>query len=540
MTVADHFSLISTAAQALKDRKDEVNRLNVFPVPDGDTGTNMSLTMDVVLEEVSALPAGASVVDVCKAVTHGALMGARGNSGVILSQILRGLCEPVTNESPMDTEILAQAFERSVIVAFQAVRKPVEGTILTVLRDTCEAARAAADEGIALEAALPRVSAAAFESVRRTPDLLGVLKENGVVDAGGFGLAILIEGFVAAALNRSVHVADVAAPQGTLAVIPHDDWDDAEYKYCTEFLLFGDGLSIDDLTQFVASVGGSELVVGAGGEYKVHVHTDNPGAVLSHMTGLGEVADVHIHNMRRQALERDTLLATERPSGSQSQSPLKPVGYVAVAAGAGIQEIMRSLGVDEVVSGGQTMNPSTRELAEAIDRVPAGKVVVLPSNRNIILAANAAVSVAKRSAVVVPTTSVPQSFSAMLAADEDLDLEALAAEMTAAIEPVRSGEVTIAIKDAKSGAGPIKKGQVIGIADHEIVVVGDDVSDVALKLAESLLDGGRETLTMLAGEELTEHDAELLGEALAAQHPDVAIEVHRGDQPLYHVILSAE
>lgn len=539
MTEADHLSLISTAAQALKDRKDEVNRLNVFPVPDGDTGTNMSLTMDVVVEEVSALPAATPVADVCKAVTHGALMGARGNSGVILSQILRGICEPITNDSVLDTELVAQALERSVVVAFQAVRKPVEGTILTVLRDTADAARAAADEGIALNEALPRISAASFESVKRTPELLPVLKENGVVDAGGFGLAILIEGFVAAALNRSVHVADVAAPQGTLAVVPHDDWDDAEYMYCTEFLLFGEDLSVDDLRQFASSIGGSELVVGAAGEYKVHVHTDDPGVVLSHMTALGEVADVHIHNMRRQALERDTRLAAELPA-SQSQMPLKPVGYVAVAVGEGIQEIMRSLGVDEVVSGGQTMNPSTRELAQAIDRVPAEKVVVLPSNRNIILAANAAVSVAAKPAVVVPTTSVPQSFSAMLAADEDLDLGSLAAEMTSAIEPVRSGEVTIAIKDAKSAAGPIAKGQVIGIADHEIVVVGDDVVDVAARLATALVDGGRETLTILAGEDLDEPTFGRLRDALAAQHPGVSVEAHRGNQPLYHVIMSAE
>jgi DAK2 domain fusion protein YloV len=538
MTASRYLALVSTAAQALKDRKEEVNRLNVFPVPDGDTGTNMSLTMDVVVAEVAKLGADIDAEALCHAITHGSLMGARGNSGVILSQILRGLCEGVDGAEIYDTELLALSLERSVIVAFQAVRKPVEGTILTVLRDTAEAARSLADAGVPLEEALSSASAAAFESVRHTPELLPVLKDNGVVDAGGFGLAILFEGFVAAALGQEIQIADVSMAAGGLKVVPVDDWDDSEYLYCTEFLLFGPEIKAEEIHDFVASVGGSELVVGADGEFKVHVHTNDPGSVLAHMTSVGEVAEVHIHNMRRQAETRDAIIAAE-PDDSAKGEP-KPLGFVAVAAGEGLVQILKSLGVDEVVSGGQTMNPSTADLAEAIRRVHAEKVVVLPNNKNIIMAATAAASIADKPTAVVPTTSVPQSFAAMLAGDEDGDLDSIVAAMTEAAESVRTGEVTTAVKDAKGKVGDIKSGQVIGIIDHEIEVVGDDVAEVATKLASLLLEGGEETLTLLAGEGFSDEQLTTLAAGIGESHDDVDVETHRGEQPLYPIIMAAE
>lgn len=538
MTLTLHADLVSSAAAALKARKEEVNRLNVFPVPDGDTGTNMSLTMDVVVAEVTKLAPGATTAEVCHAVTHGSLMGARGNSGVILSQILRGLCEGVDNAETADAELLATALERSVTVAFQAVRKPVEGTILTVLRDSAEAARAAADEGLALPDALRTTAAGAFESVRRTPELLPVLKENGVVDAGGFGLAILIEGFVAAALGESVAIQDVSVGGG-LSVMPVDDWDDDEYLYCTEFLLFGDGIDTEAVHAYISSVGGSELLVGSGGEYKVHVHTNDPGAVLAHMTALGEVAEVHINNMRKQTAARDAAIEHDREAAAPT--PTKPVGFVAVAAGRGLAKILGSLGVDVVVSGGQTMNPSTQDLADAIASAPSERVVVLPNNKNIIMAAQAAASVAQKQVAVVPTTAVPQAFAAMLAFDgSGDDLDALAAAMTDAAALVRTGEVTTAVKDAKGKVGAIKAGQVIGISEHEIEVVGDDVLSVAAHLADLLVEDGRETLTLLAGEEFSDEQLTELAEKIEAAHPDVDIETHRGDQPLYPVLLAAE
>jgi uncharacterized protein len=530
--------LIASAAEALKQRSDEVNRLNVFPVPDGDTGTNMSLTVESVVSEVRSLPADASMSAVCQAVTHGSLMGARGNSGVILSQILRGLCEGLDSNESVDLPVIAQACERSVTVAFQAVRKPVEGTMLTVARDVAEAATRASEEGLDLENGLKRMSEAAFASVKRTPELLPVLKENGVVDAGGFGLAILLEGFIAALLDVEAKIVDVSVPTTVLsAVAPVDDWDDDEYLYCTEFLLFGEGIDREAVHDFVASVGGSELVVGDHGQYKVHVHTDEPGLVLNHVTAMGEVAEVHIHNMRRQQQERDEMLRVEEADSG----PRKDIGIVAVAAGDGLTEILRSLGVDVIVGGGQTMNPSTKDLLAAVERVNADAVIVLPNNKNIVMAANAAASVADRPVAVVPTRSVPAAFSALLAFDGTAALEDVVERMSDAARSVKTAEITRAVKDARGKVGEIVAGQVIGIIDDdEIEAVGEDILSVALKLAELLDDGERETLTLLTGEELAEEDAAQIEEEIAAAHPDFELEVHAGGQPLYPLIMFAE
>jgi DAK2 domain fusion protein YloV len=533
--------LIAAAAEALKIRADEVNRLNVFPVPDGDTGTNMSLTMDAVVAAIEALGASPSSTETCAAVTKGSLMGARGNSGVILSQILRGLCEVIAESPVVDAGTLSAALERSVEVAFQAVRKPVEGTMLTVLRDTADATRGAAESNAAILDALETASAAAFASVKRTPELLPVLKENGVVDAGGFGLAILLEGLVAAASGTEVRVADVSsAAAPLLSVAPVDDWDDAEYLYCTEFLLFGDGIEKPVLEQFVSAAGGSELVVGDDGAYKIHVHTNDPGAVLAQMTSLGEVADVHVNNMRRQQAERDAKLKAERGEVGTTTPP-KPIGVVAVATGSGLVEILKSLGTDVVVNGGQTMNPSTKDIADAISRVNAERVIVLPNNKNIVMAANAAATVADRPSTVVPTHSVPEAFGALLALEPDQsDLGATAAAMGEAAARVRTGEVTTAVKRASSKAGKIKAGQVIGIANDEIEVVGTTVDGVALELSDLLVTPETEMLTVLAGADLSDADLGELAARLRDRHPEVGVEAHRGEQPLYPVLMAAE
>lgn len=530
--------VIAAAAAALRERADEVNRLNVFPVPDGDTGTNMSLTVAAVVDEVNALPSGSSTSRVCQAVTHGSLMGARGNSGVILSQILRGLCEGLDGAEDIDSAVLAQAFERSVTVAFQAVRKPVEGTMLTVIRDISHAANTAAAAGTDVETTLHQLSAAAFESVRRTPELLPVLRENGVVDAGGFGLAILLEGFVAAASGTEISVADVStADAPLLSIDPVDDWDDDEYLYCTEFLLFGEEIDRESVHDFVASVGGSELVVGDAGQYKVHVHTDDPGMILSHVTAMGEVAEVHVNNMRRQQVDRDEMLrAREQDSG-----PRKAVGIVAVAAGDGMSDILRSLGADVIVGGGQTMNPSTKDLLAAVDQVNADAVILLPNNKNIVMAANAAASVADRPVAVVPTRSVPAAFSALLAFDQSGELTEVVERMSEAAHGVVTADITRAVKDARGKVGEIRAGQVIGIIDDdEIEVVGETVFDVATRLAVLLDDGERETLTLLSGDEMDEADLDKIATSLAEAHPDLELETHRGGQPLYPLIMFAE
>jgi DAK2 domain fusion protein YloV len=530
--------LIEAAASALKDRKDEVNKLNVFPVPDGDTGTNMSLTMDAVVAEISKLGDDAPMADVCHAVTHGSLMGARGNSGVILSQILRGLCEVVGQAQEPDPQLVTDAFVRSVTVAFQAVRRPIEGTMLTVLRDSSEAAPVAVAAGRDLAGVLRDVVDAAYASVTRTPELLPVLKEAGVVDAGGFGLAILFEGFTTALAGGAIREFRGTIEGGAGVVIgftPVDDWDDQEYLYCTEFLLFGKDLDRDAVEERLSAAGGSQLAVGDTDALKIHVHTDDPASVIAYATGLGEVAEVHINNMRRQTAAR----AQELRADAKPSVPTKPLGFVAVAAGKGLADILTSLGVDRVVSGGQTMNPSTAELLEAVEAVPAEAVIILPDNRNIVLAAQATVGLASKPVGVVPTASVPEAFSALLASDPASSLDANIEAMTLAASGVRTGEVTTAVKDSKAKAGPIKKGQVIGIADHEIEAVGDDIAEVAERLLDVIAADG-ETLTLLAGEDMTDQQADALASRLRERHPELEVETHRGDQPLYPLIMAVE
>lgn len=533
--LASAAALVLSAAAALKDRRDEVNRLNVFPVPDGDTGTNMSLTMDAVVAEVGKLPAGAPLPEICKAITHGSLMGARGNSGVILSQILRGLCEPLASATAVDAGLVADCLDRACVVAFQAVRKPVEGTMLTVLRDMSQASRAAFDGGTTdVSALLEIVVDAAYASVRRTPELLPVLKEAGVVDAGGYGLAILAEGFAGGLAGHGLRAFDVSVTAAPVPFSgePENDWDDQEYLYCTEFLLYGEKLDRDAIEDFLVSIGGSQLAVGSEDQLKIHVHTNDPSKALAYALGLGEVSDVHIHNMRRQTEARAEALRAEAASR-------KPLGFVAVAAGEGLAQILKSLGVDEVVSGGQTMNPSTAELLEAIARVNAASVIVLPNNRNIIMAANQTVGIADKPVGVVPTTSVPEAFSAMLAVDPDAGLEGNVAEMTSAAEAVTTGEITTAVKDSKGKAGAIKAGQVIGISDHEIEVIGDDVSEVALRLLE-VIAGDGETVTLLAGADMDDDTLQALVDSIEARHPEFEVDAHRGEQPLYPLIMSVE
>ena len=528
-------SLITAAADALKGRRDEVNRLNVFPVPDGDTGTNMSLTMDSVMAEVAKLGVDASLEEICHAVTHSSLMGARGNSGVILSQILRGLCEPLVSAERIDAALISECLDRAVSVAFQAVRRPVEGTILTVLRDAADAARPVAEQEDAdIATVLAATVDEAYASVKRTPDLLPVLKEAGVVDAGGYGLAILMEGFADVLEGKGLRNFDVTVRStGQMPEVgPENDWDDDEYLYCTEFLLFGQGLDREAIEDHMVSIGGSQLVVGSPEELKIHVHTDDPSQALGFALKLGEVAEVHIHNMRRQTEARSAGLRAQAAS-------TKPLGFVAVAAGSGLADILRSLGVDEIVSGGQTMNPSTAELLEAIERVPAQSVMVFPNNRNIILAANQTIGIAGKPVAVVPTTSVPQAFSALLAADPDVSLEENLAAMTQAADAVRTGEITTAIKDSKGKAGKIKAGQIIGIVDHEIEVIGSDIADVALRLLDLITEDG-ETVTLLGGADIDDVTLERIAADMSQAHPDLEIETHRGEQPLYPLIMAVE
>lgn len=538
-TSNDIVNAIAAAAKALAARKEEINRLNVFPVPDGDTGTNMSLTLAMVVENLAKLPIGATDEERRRAITSGALMGARGNSGVITSQIMRGLCEGIANHETFDLVAVDDAFDRAVEVAFNAVRKPVEGTILTVLRDTASAARKARKKKMELEEGLRFIVGEAYASVQRTPDLLPVLKENGVVDAGGFGLAIFFDSFVSALTGRSDTLGDelafarTAAPKVEIEQI--NDWEGSAYMYCNEFLVDSDTLDPEEALDFLHTMGDCELCVGSVPKFKVHVHSNTPDKVLAYFLERGQISEVFIHNMKLQSEERSAKLEQEQ------EAETKPIGFVAVAVGSGNAAILESLGVDYVVSGGQTMNPSTKELLDAVNSVNAEAVIILPNNSNIIMAAQSCSEVSDKPCAVVPTKSVPEAFSAMFAFDETVSLEENVEAMTEARDEVKTGEVTRAIKDSKDVHGnPIHDGDVIGIADGELEVVSDSIEDATMRILEVLEAEDADTLTILAGEDYTDDAFEALIERIEEAYEDLEIDSHRGEQPLYPIVLSVE
>ena len=533
------------AARAVKERSEEINKLNVFPVPDGDTGTNMSLTLATVVSEIEALPADATMPKLAAAVTHGSLMGARGNSGVITSQILRGLAEGLAEvEGPADAGIVASAFRRAVKVAFAAVRKPVEGTILTVLRDVSKRADMCEKKHATLEETLDALVAEAFESVARTPDLLPVLKENGVVDSGAFGFAIFLEAFCANALGREGGVslaADKAMAQANakVAIELNDDWEGSEFRYCTEFLFKAEQTFDEDATRdFLATQGDCELLVGAYPDYKIHVHTDRPDHVLDHMLAIGQIFNVFIHNMDMEAHERTEKIAQDKAA----EAPVKPLGVIAVAAGSGQAEILRSLGVDVVVEGGQTMNPSTADILAAAKQARAEQVIVLPNNGNIIMAAQSAAAAADFPMAVVTTRSVPQGFSAMFAFNPTASLEDNAAAMAEVLPGVHDGEITHAVRDSQTVNGDaIHSGDVIGLVDDKVTYVGSDVCDMCVEMVKAMqADIEGDTLTVLAGLDMPQDEFEALIERLEDAVPDLDVDAHRGEQPLYPIVLSIE
>lgn len=547
-------SCFPVAAKAVADKAEDINKLNVFPVPDGDTGTNMSLTLGTVVSEVEALGAGASMEDVAKAITHGSLMGARGNSGVITSQILRGMAEGlVPAHDPVTTADIAAAFRNSVKVAFKAVRKPVEGTILTVIRDvSARADKLEKDKKLTVDEMLQALVVEAYESVARTPDLLPVLKENGVVDSGAYGFATFLEAFVNAVLGRdelidfSTTTAEGAhnVADARVAIELNDDWEGSEFRYCNEFLFKAEGeFDPDEALSHLATLGDCELVVGSYPDFKVHVHSNEPNKVLQYMLQFGQIYEVFIHNMDMESHDRTAKIAEDQQSAAASAAPRKSLGFVAVAAGDGEAEILKSLGVDVVVSGGQTMNPSTADILAAAEQANAEEVIVLPNNSNIRMASEAAAAAADGfKIVVVPTKTVPQAFSAMFVVDTDASADDNAEAMLEAISGVRDGEVTHAVRDSQAADGsPIHDGDIMGIEGGSITVVGSDVDQVTLDLiAKMQEDEEGDTLTILAGSEMDDEHFEALCAKIEEANPDLEIDSHRGGQPLYPVIFSIE
>ena len=530
------------AARAVEAHQEEINKLNVFPIPDGDTGTNVSLTMLNVVKELEALPPKASKAEVLRAIKQGSLMGARGNSGVICSQILRGLTEGAAELDEFSSESIARAFTCAKEVAYKAVRKPVEGTMLTVISDMATYVRAATDDGASVEQILRGVVKEAMESVKRTPELMPTLKENGVVDSGGLALAVMTEGFVASLLDGasdwSVDSSLFSIKAGSKPIIEQvNDWEDHNYRYCTEFLFKSDILDVEEAYAYLEEIGDCQLVVGEHPDFKVHVHTDQPGNVLQWMIERGQPHEIFIHNMDMQSEDRLDKIAID-----EAQAEHKDLGFVAVAVGKGNVSILESLGVDKVVSGGQTMNPSTSDIVEAVESVNADKVIVFPGNKNIVMAANAAAGIVEKPCGVVPTRSVPQTFTAIFSGNPDASLEENVEMMSEAIAGVVTGEVTTAVKDAVGDDGiQIHNGDVMGIVDGHIKMVGSTVYDVCIEMIDLLAAGDDiDNLTLLAGEDLDDDDFERMQAHVEEKFPDLEMGANRGEQPLYPLIMAVE
>ncbi len=514
----------------LEVNQQRIDDLNVYPVPDGDTGTNLTLTVRAIVEALERSDAeGAEAV--AKELSRAALMGARGNSGVIFSQIVRGFADVLGERDPIDDPMIARAFRSASDAAYRAVRRPVEGTMLTVIREMAEAAESPEARGLERDALLSFIVARGEESLARTPELLAVLKEAGVVDAGGAGLLEIIRGVRAAVAGEAVP----SAPTNSVAVpVESLHHDLSEFRYCTVFVIEGDGLDAEVLERTLESLGDSLLVVGDSTALKVHVHTDDPGAALSLGTARGTIDGVEIADMHRQTIEREGRLAP----ASLGELPTLETGVVAVAPGEGNRRLFDSLSATRVIEGGQTMNPSTEEIVAAVDATPATEVIVLPNNANVILSAEQAVGLANKPMRIVATRSVQEGLAAMIAYEPGRGAAENAIAMTRALEGIATGEVTIASRDVVLDGIEVRKGAWLGLADGSAVASGQSFDTVAHAVAERLLDGGREILTLLTGAD--EPELEKLVGAIGAQHPDVEIEVHEGGQPHYPLLLAAE
>ncbi|MGD0205715.1 MAG: DAK2 domain-containing protein [Dehalococcoidia bacterium] len=534
-------AMFATATSWLEYHVEAINAINVFPVPDGDTGTNMYLTMRSTLEEAYRVDDD-GVGAMLAAMSRGALMGARGNSGVILSQIIRGLACAAEERQHLDARGLAAGLVEATATAYKAVSQPVEGTILTVMREAAAAAQGEAQrDGQDILAVVASATEAAREAVAKTPTLLPVLAEAGVVDAGGQGLFVMLEGFLRYLKGEE------EIPAGPL-VAPEEierDWlmvtsqmhrvGDSLYGYCTEFLVCGRNLRSDGIQRRMLELGDSVLVVGDENLLRVHVHTDDPGAALSYCTTLGSISQVKVDNIQAQAEE--FLAMHQRP---RVTAPPVDIATVAVVAGEGMQRLFRSMGATAIVEGGPTMNPSIRQLLEAIERCPAGRVVLLPNDKNIVMAAEQALSLTPKEARLVKTTSVPQGVAALLAFSPDEDLEANVEAMEEARADVRTVEVTRAIRTTSIGGLRIREGQCIAVVDGELKVARK-TPEAAVKAALGHLPMEEVSLlTLYYGADTREAEARALASELRRRHPQHDVEVVYGGQPHYYYIVSAE
>jgi fatty acid kinase len=521
--------LTRAALASLEANRRRIDDLNVYPVPDGDTGTNLTLSVRALADALDASTA-TDRQTVARETMRAALMGARGNSGVILSQIIRGAAEVLGDAKEVDSRVVAQALRAASDAAYRAVRRPVEGTMLTIVRELAEEAERRASEGKPLEAFLVTLVRHGEEALARTPDQLAVLREAGVVDAGGAGLLEIVRGIAAAVAGEPIPEVMAHDEAGVEAL--HQEL--SRYRYCTVFVVEGEGLDAEALERELDPLGDSLLVVGDPTALKIHVHTDDPGLALSAATAVGVIENVEIANMHEQAGRREERIT----QAIAVEAERKACEAVAVVAGAGNRRLFESLGAGQVIEGGQTMNPSTQQIVAAIERAAAGEAVVLPNNSNVLMSAEQAARLASKPVRVVRTESIQAGLAALVAYDPDRSAEANVAEMHEALETLATGAVTVASRDAELSGLSVSKGAYLGLVDGDAVVAGSSFDEVAQAVVARLLDEPREVLTLLTGEDAPALDS--LRGFLEERHPELELEVQEGGQPHYPLLLSAE
>ena len=550
--------MIIAGANLLEQNREAIDALNVFPVPDGDTGTNMSLTMKSTVREIAAqdVTSASRLADLA---ARGALKGARGNSGVILSQILRGFARGIEGCETVDAAAFAKGLRSGADTAYKAVMKPKEGTILTVIRVISEdSARYVIKHPDNLPGLLDKVIRSGEAILAKTPDMLPALKQAGVVDSGGQGLLTVFKGWRAAFNGEKIE--ETAVDVGNAATFEfeddHDSLEEIKFKYCTEFIIqeMNPGVTEDDVNRFrtrLTRIGDCVVVVGDFSLVKVHVHTHEPGKALQYACELGELVNLKIDNMAEERRERlrqaeeaqkaaDLKHQQEEAEQEAAQEELKDYGMVAVSLGEGFSGIFTDLGVDHIVEGGQTMNPSIEDILEAVAGVGAKTVFVLPNNSNVILAASQAAELSDREVVVLPTKNVAMGIGAVIAFNPEASVEENREAMTAAAEQVKTGQITFAVRDTVFEDKEIKEGDIIGIHNGRIEVVGRSIHDIAIELTQHVVEDGDSLITIYYGQDTKEEDANALGEEIAALFADLDVEVQYGGQPLYYYLISAE
>lgn len=537
-------------AKNLESQKEWINELNVFPVPDGDTGTNMSMTILSAAKEVSALEKP-DMASIAKAISSGSLRGARGNSGVILSQLFRGFTKVIAKETEVTVPVLSAAFQKAVETAYKAVMKPKEGTILTVARGVADRAAELAEQTDDLVCFADEVIKEAEHVLKKTPDMLPVLKQAGVVDSGGQGLVVILQGAYDALLGKELDTAIEAGPAASVRKITKETEAEIKFGYCTEFIIVLKHPLTDQEERkykaFLESIGDSIVVVADDDIVKTHVHTNDPGLAIQEALAHGSLSRIKIDNMREEHQERlikdaQKLAALQaEEAATQQEAERKDIGFIAVSVGDGLSEVFRGLGADYMIEGGQTMNPSTEDILNAIAKVPADHIFVLPNNKNIILAANQAAALSEEKQIhVIPTKTIPQGITALINFIPEQTAEENEARMLDEIKNVKTGQVTYAVRDTVIDDKEIRQDDYMGIGDKTILAVGRELEQVTLEMTESMIDDDSAIVSIYYGEEVTEEAADAIAQKITAGHEDLEVEVQYGGQPIYYYLISVE